>query len=252
MILKRFLYNSSLILLITTLFSCINKQSTINEEFEKQFSQEVERINRERQQQEDQQNQPTESSQTPQQNNPYQTQRYHLPDDKVFSAGQASLAGFPNDIFEIKYFTQVHGAFRQTGFEFDTIEIPQYDAFGVPSDLRKKQYMLVGDDVIQHNIDKLNAAQNEEAVELSDILIRENKMLRQQKKYNEIFGDDEMIAKKEQELSEEEKAETEFLAAKKAKRNDPLRRMIASQILQQNLRANAPKTQQQGSMNNQQ
>ncbi len=232
---KNFSHIINISSLIFVISSCTN-QSAINKEFEKKYSHEVHKINASRQ------NNLDLSIKQPIQTNIQQ--KYHLPDGQIFSSGHASSQFFPDDIFEIKYQAKPHPAFRQTGLEFDSIAIPQSDAFGVDSDLHKKEYLFAGNDAIQRNIDKMHTSQSHEDIEFSDILISENKVLRRKKKYNEIFGNDDLSMQKNEEKSEEELAEEQLLADKKAKRNDPFTKMIGSQVVQQNLRANNPQAAQ--------
>lgn len=94
----------------------------------------------------------------------------------------------PNDMFEITYNTALYPAFRKVGVEFDAINIPPSDIYGVKTEMASKGYLLVGNDSLQKNIDKINSEKTVDDVEISEILIKEQKQLKRKEKMIKIFG----------------------------------------------------------------
>ncbi len=103
---------------------------------------------------------------------------------------QSPSNALPPDLFEIGYNTQVHPAFRKTGAEFDTISVPPADVYGVKTEMSEKPYLLAGNDSLQKSIIGINSEKTAEDIELSEILIREQKQLKRKQKMREIFGSD--------------------------------------------------------------
>lgn len=270
MCLKSLLQGSFFIFLSLASFSCKNHYDA-NREFEEKFAKEVGLINSQRAQGQNNsaakpnmpqiqvpEHSPFEDPATllkiasPSKNSAHidtakikvkQPQEF-LPNEQVFDYGREFMAKtqLPKDMFIVRYATNPHPPFTSTGIEFDTIEIPPQDAFGVASSLAKKQYLLTGNNALQKNIDKIQARRTSEDIELSEIIISERKTLRKEQKNKEIFSDDKLTYQeaKEAEINEEQEKENKFLAEKRAKRNEPERQAIAAQIIQYNLSKNAP------------
>lgn len=98
----------------------------------------------------------------------------------------------PPDLFEIGYNTQVHPAFRRTGAEFDNISVPPADVYGVKTEMSEKPYLLAGNDSLQKSIIGINSEKTADDIEISEILIREQKQLKRKQKMQEIFGSDSL------------------------------------------------------------
>lgn len=164
------------------------------------------------------------------------------PNSQTFEEGQALVAKnkLPSDIFDLVYITETSPPFTISGLAFDKIEIPERDFFGVKSTLNDKQYLLAGNEALQKDIDYINDKRTDDDIELSQIIIREQRELRKKQKLNKIFADDSSIVEKEK-IKEENIAKEENGARKKRlAEEDPLKKSIALQIVQQNLRQNAP------------
>jgi hypothetical protein len=86
------------------------------------------------------------------------------------------------DGFEIRYSVN-HSGFRRIGAEFDEINIPQNDIYGVTTDFDKqKEYLLIGNNYLQKNIDDISSYSDfEEDIEISKILIAQKKQLQMKK-----------------------------------------------------------------------
>jgi hypothetical protein len=232
--LKSFLLKSFFIYLSFAIASCKSTDSA-NQDFEEKFAKEIALINAKRMQ----------DSKSPENNanNSKLKKRPQefLPNVQTLGVGRAAGAQnqLPKDMFIIRYATNPHPPFTSTGIEFDAIEVPRYDAFGIASNLADKQYLLTGNNALQKNIDKIEARRTSENIEFSQILIAERKRLRQEQKDKQDFGDD-IINNKKVEISDEEKKEKEFLEQKKAKRANPIQQAIGAQVIQQNLGNNMP------------
>lgn len=171
--------------------------------------------------------------------------KYYTPDAQTFIEGHRNFAPdkLPPDIFEIRYNTNLHPPFVMTGIEFDVIQIPAQDKYGVSSNLSEKQYLLAGSDSLQRSIDKYDFSRNQEDLEFSEILIKEQKELLKEKKNQEIFGKDEeekIILKKD-----------DWALEKRNSRNDPVQKIIGIQVVEYNLRKNLSIAQEQNQQNKQ-
>ncbi len=229
MLSKSFLQKSFFIYLSFAIYSCSNANKA-NSDFEKKFAEEIALINEQRKQEDKAPNGVSNNS--------------NSPNLQTLEVARAANNQLPKDMFIIRYATNPHPPFTSTGIEFDVIEVPQYDAFGIASNLADKQYLLTGNNALQKNIDKIESRLTRENIEFSRILIAERKRLRQEQKDAQDFSDDK-ITNKKIEISEDEKKEKEFLEQKRAKRQDPLQQAIAAQIVQQNLNKNMPPKQGQ-------
>jgi len=156
-------------------------------------------------------------------------------DGMIANFSQRSL---PIDMFNISYNTAQHPPFFQYGGDFDKIEIPKYDAYQIVTNLDEKPYFIVSSDSLQKNIDKIIKSRREEDTEFSEILIKENKSLRRQKRLNEIFSSDK-FAKNNSEaaLGKSYNKETERKTDIVKKEEDPFKNIIAVQIVQQNFKS---------------
>lgn len=87
----------------------------------------------------------------------------------------------PNGIFDIVYNTDLHPPFRKAGIEFDNIQIPDRDSYGVSTQTSQKSYIFVGNDTLQKNIDHVNRTRTKEDLEVIQEFISEKKNIRRQK-----------------------------------------------------------------------
>lgn len=120
--------------------------------------------------------------------------RQFFPDSNVYSEGK-NTQSLPENLFDLKYNTALSPAFRVVKSEFDLVKIPEYDFYGVRTALQEKEYVLIGNNNLQKNLDKINASRSKEDVEMSEILIKEQRKLRRKFKMEKVFG---VSAKKEQ------------------------------------------------------
>jgi len=164
------------------------------------------------------------------------------PDAQTFNDGQAFVAknNLPADIFDLIYITETSPPFAVSGLTFDVIQIPERDFFGVKSTLNDKKYLLVGNEALQRNIDQINDGRTQDDIELSEIIIREQKEIRKQRKIAKVFSEDASIIAAEKIKEESVISSQNEARKKKLQEEDPLKKSIALQIVQQNLKQNAP------------
>lgn len=215
---------SSLLFLLP---SC-SKQLNINETFEKKYGKEIEKIKVERAQAKESKQQVT-SSMAPTAEEvardivaesdyyPYvdvskfgeKTPQNYLPNAESYEQTKANnpANSLPANMFEITYNTTLHPPFRKNDDAFDAIKIPPSDVYGVKTAMSEKAYLLAGNDVVQKTIDQINAEKTREDIEISHILIKEQKQLRRQEKMEKMFGKNSVeltsLEKKEQKKEQE-------------------------------------------------
>jgi len=97
------------------------------------------------------------------------------------------------DMFYISYGTDLHSSFQRIGVEFDAIDIPQEDAYGVKTEMSQKTYLLAGNDSLKGSVDEINNSRKKEDYEISEILIKEQKQINRRNKMARIFGSDKGI-----------------------------------------------------------
>ena len=120
----------------------------------------------------------------------------HLPDAGSFEHGRTS-SQFPQGMFDLRYRTRLSPPFRKSGFEFDRIKVPMKDAYGVKTEMSEKEYLLVGNESLQKNVDQINSQRSEDDIDNSEILIKEQKWLKRRRKMMRIFGEDSLEAELE-------------------------------------------------------
>ena len=111
-----------------------------------------------------------------------------LPDNDDYARARSSPSNLPNDIFDITYNTTISPPFSKSGAEFDNINIPLFDAYGVKTEMSEKEYLFAGNDSLQKNIDQINSQKDQQDAEISEILIKEKRELRRRDKVIKIFG----------------------------------------------------------------
>lgn len=92
--------------------------------------------------------------------------------------------GLSPKIFEISYNIFLNPPFNNLGEEFDYINIPKIDAFGVRSSSNNKNYTLVPIKSLEKAIAQINKSRTEEDIEFSKKIIAERKTLIRNKKLN--------------------------------------------------------------------
>lgn len=225
---------SGFLLLSALLFAtnCQTPQSNIeaiNEPFEKKYGKEVEKINFSRTPTKQQDKEVTYSTAPTveevnesiaakpgyypyvdvskfTQEKPVQT---YMPDADTYesAASRNPSNAIPPNIFEVSYNTNLHPPFRRIGAEFDTINVPPQDAYGVKTAMSEKPYLLVGNDALQKSIDHINNDKTEMDVEISETLIREQKQMKRKAKMIKTFGEEGGIELASLEKNNEKKEE---------------------------------------------
>lgn len=114
--------------------------------------------------------------------------RNFLPNGEVYEQAKSAPESLPKNIFNISYRTALSPAFRKSGVDFDLINIPPQDSYGVITAMSEKEYFLVGNNSLQKNIDYINKSRSSEDVEMSKILIKEQRQLRRKQKTIKAFG----------------------------------------------------------------
>lgn len=146
----------------------------------------------------------------------------------------------PQDVFDLNYNLALNPPFMVFGHEFDTIEIPSYDFYGIKSTMDDKPYLIAGNLALQKDIDFINNSRDDLDVEISETLIKEQKELRRQQKLKKIYSGEATELEK-QKIKEENDVQTALDARKKRlAQEDPLKKAIALQVVQQNMRQNNP------------
>lgn len=122
----------------------------------------------------------------------YESVKKFLPDGdyyeqmKIYNPSNS----LPSEMFEVSYNTDLYSGFRKVGAEFDKINIPKSDAHGVATSMSEKPYFLVGNSSLQKNIDQVNSTRSKTDVEISKILIREQREINQKLRMIKDFGED--------------------------------------------------------------
>lgn len=96
---------------------------------------------------------------------------------------------FPDDVFVMTYNTNLNSQFIKYGAEFDYINVPPYDVYGVRTKMSDKEYLLVGNNSLQKNIDQINNSRSASDVNISEILIKEQRQLKRKRRVLKTFGD---------------------------------------------------------------
>lgn len=204
--------------------SCSNAPKNYNQAFEDKYGLEIERIKTERKSELDL-IQPTTAPQSFNQSQeeflkdsaesyfPYadiaklgdDPRENFLPNGEVYqqTKNQNPSGSLPEDMFVITYYTQLHPQYRYDTSEFNNIQIPPQDAYGVKTQLLQKPYLMAGNDSLQRSVDHLQKRVNEENIDLSATIIAEQKQLKRQERMKKTFGENDFINAKK--LNEEEK-----------------------------------------------
>ncbi len=122
-------------------------------------------------------------------------QKKYFPDYETYE--QSKFSGpeskFSPKIFEIGYNTYLNQPFVVSGVEFDFIEIPEIDSFGIKSSSRSKNYTLVPIQSLQEAIKIINQTKTAEDIEFSKKLIVDKKSLMRKKNLPNIEDKNEYI-----------------------------------------------------------
>ena len=123
------------------------------------------------------------------------TQKKYFPDYETYEQGKFSNPSdqFSPKIFEIGYNTYLNQPFTKSGVEFDFIEIPEFDSFGIKSSPANKNYTLIPIRSLQDSIDIINKSKTAEDIEFSKKLIAEKKFLIRKKNLERFNENDEYV-----------------------------------------------------------
>lgn len=148
----------------------------------------------------------------------------YLPDIEVYEQNHGNNPSdyLPPNIFEISYNLELNPPFRKIGMEFDLIDIPDSDAYGIHTATSEKSYLLPDKDSLQTSIALIKSQRTSKDIELSIKLINEKKLAIQKQKM-QIFSDDKNSLSK---FVNEEKIKLEKLQKKPSdsKKNNNLLR----------------------------
>jgi hypothetical protein len=97
---------------------------------------------------------------------------------------------FSTGIFDNSYRAAIDVPLRKIGAEFDAINVPPQDAYGIKTEISQKEYLLPSAKLLQKNIDQINNNKSPDDVEDSELLIAEQRNLKRKKKMIKIFGED--------------------------------------------------------------
>ncbi len=204
---QKFLLPLALLSLVASCFS--RALPSVNADFEKKFNEDVSRINSDRISSSASSKVTVMQSPSPAEINAQNRDYYayvdvnkfndkapevYLPNGESYEQTKGSNPSntLPPDMFEITYNLGLYPAFRRVGAEFDRIEIPPEDVYGVKTKLSDKAYLLAGNDSMQKAVDQINAQKTVQDIANSEILIAERKALRRKQLMEKTFGESEM------------------------------------------------------------
>ena len=106
---------------------------------------------------------------------------------------EQGLASDPNRIFEISYNSTGSKPFHRIGLEFDSINVPVADKYGVPIDDNNKNYLFSQNSALQENISNIKKQQNTAQNVISQKLIEEKRELLYQNQIKEYLKKDQLL-----------------------------------------------------------
>ncbi len=137
------------------------------------------------------------------------SKKKYFPDYEVYE--QSKFSGpesqFSPKIFEIGYNTYLNQPFSVSGVEFDFIDIPESDSFGIKSSSSDKNYTLVPIKSIQEAIKIINNSRTDDDIEFSKKLIVDKKAFLRKKSLTNNNEKNEYLKSFEQASNNDEKPE---------------------------------------------
>lgn len=106
---------------------------------------------------------------------------------------QQGVGTDPQRIFEIAYNSTANKPFYRIGLEFDSINVPVADKYGVPVYDNNKNYAFSQNDTLQKNISNIKQQQNSAQNIISQKLIAEKKELIYQNQIKEYLKKDQLL-----------------------------------------------------------
>lgn len=205
--------------LLTFLFSCSSDIENINESFAKKYQEEVDRINQQRTISQKEAKSEIKFSKPPTSQEiveelgskaeyyPYSDisligdapRDAILPNRETYelSKNRDPSNSMPPNIFEINYNLGLYPPFHKIGAEFDAINIPGADAFGVPTELKSKKYLLIGSNSLQRSIDSISAEKTKDNVDITKMLVAEKKKILRKNNHSQILNEEISTEKSE-------------------------------------------------------
>ena len=161
-----------------------------------------------------------------------------LPTKQTYEIGirNSAAAMIPKDIFQITYNTSQHPPFQVTGIDFDIIVIPKKDAYGVSSSLDEKSYPIASNHYVSRNINSMINNRSNEDIEFTEDLIAEQKLIRKQVAVNNLYQSDHV--EEDKTSFDYDNSQEEWSVAKRNIREEPLQKIIGSQVVSKNLKTN--------------
>jgi hypothetical protein len=116
----------------------------------------------------------------------------YFPNHETYEQARAqkNLNSLPENLFEVSYDTNLYPSFSKFGAEFDAIIIPPHDVYGVKTKLENKPYLLAGNKFLQKSIDQINSEKTKEDIEMSEILIKEQKKINLERRMIEVSDEE--------------------------------------------------------------
>ncbi len=227
----------AILILLTLLFSCSSDNEKINESFVKKYHEEIKRINEQRAPAQKEAKSETIISQPPTKEEVIEElaskAEYYpyadisligdaprdavLPNRETYelSKNQSPSNSLPPNIFEISYNLGLYPPFHKIGAEFDAINVPQADAFGVSTELKNKEYLLVGNNSLQRSIDSINSEKTKDNIDITRMLVTEKKKILRNNTHPQILNEEASAKKidpKQQTLVKTESAAPKSIA----------------------------------------
>lgn len=112
-----------------------------------------------------------------------------LPDSASYEQAKLTPENLPKNMFELNYSTAISPPFKRSGIDFDLINIPNQDFYGIKTAMTTKEYLLVGNDSLQKDIDYINENKSSKEIEMTKILVKEQREIRRNNKMIKIFGE---------------------------------------------------------------
>lgn len=142
------------------------------------------------------------------------------------------------EMFENSYNPSIRTPFRKIGAEFDAIDIPSKDAYGVNSGMSDKEYLLVSRKLLQKNVDQINVERSGNDIKNSEILIEEGREIKRKERMKNIFGRDSIELDESRQKNKsadfgDKSGEDDSKKKKVVKRSKPLNAKDTPQVVQQ-------------------
>jgi hypothetical protein len=128
---------------------------------------------------------------------------------------QQGISNNPNQglspkIFEISYNVFLNPPFNILGEEFDYIDIPKVDAFGVKSSSYNKNYTLIPIRSLEKAIAQINKSKTPEDIEFSKKIIAERKAIIRNKKQNNFQEKNQFVRYYESSIIDNKKSSNDI------------------------------------------